>query len=185
MLTVSTNIIVTTLITIHLLRARRALAKLLPSADVRVYTGVIAILIESAAPPAVFGIATAIVNVLWYVTQHQSPGTVVCAYVFETFFYSFCALSPHMIIFRVTTGRSFIKFPSVKDGVVTNPMQFARRTAESSFLESKLNRELGQNGGTDTKQGLNSSIGEPSQTTSIIHIAQEKRNDGVDVEKAG
>ncbi|KAJ2936319.1 hypothetical protein H1R20_g775, partial [Candolleomyces eurysporus] len=90
-----------------------------------------------------------------------------------------------MIIFRVTTGRSFTKLPSAKDGVVTNPIQFAHRTAESSFLQSALNREFGRNGGTDTEQGLNSSIGEPSQTTSIIHIAQEKRNDGVDVEKAG
>ncbi|RXW14898.1 hypothetical protein EST38_g10952 [Candolleomyces aberdarensis] len=90
-----------------------------------------------------------------------------------------------MIIFRVTTGRSFTKFPSVKDGVVTNPIQFARRTAESSFLQSTLNREFGRNGAADTEQGLNPSIGEPSQTqTSIIHVAQEKRNDGGDVEKA-
>ncbi|RXW16524.1 hypothetical protein EST38_g9320, partial [Candolleomyces aberdarensis] len=99
-------------------------------------------------------------------------------------FYSFCALSPHMIIFRVTTGRSFTKFPSVKDGVVTNPMQFAHRTAESNFLQSTLNREFGRNHDADTEQ-LNDSVCEPSQQTSIIHIAQEKRNDGGDVEKAG
>ncbi|RXW11994.1 hypothetical protein EST38_g13861 [Candolleomyces aberdarensis] len=91
-----------------------------------------------------------------------------------------------MIIFRVTTGRSFTKFPSAKDGVVTNPIQFARRTAESSFLQSTLNREFGRNGGADTEKGLNGSVGEPTQTqTSIIHIAQEKRIDGLDVEKAG
>ena len=91
-----------------------------------------------------------------------------------------------MIIFRVTTGRSFTKFPSVKDGVVTKPIQFAHRTAESSFLQSTLNREFDRNRDADTEQGLNGSIGEPTQTqTSIIHIAQEKRNDGGDVEKAG
>ncbi|RXW18590.1 hypothetical protein EST38_g7266 [Candolleomyces aberdarensis] len=65
-----------------------------------------------------------------------------------------------MIIFRVTTGRSFTKFPSVKDGVVTNPIQFAHQTAESSFLQSTLNREFGGKGDADTEQGLNVSIGE-------------------------
>ncbi|KAJ2926140.1 hypothetical protein H1R20_g10957, partial [Candolleomyces eurysporus] len=75
-----------------------------------------------------------------------------------------------MIIFRVTTGRSFTRFPSAKDGVATNPIQFARRTAESSFLQSTLNREFGQNGDADTEQGLNG--GSTQTQTSIVHIAQ-------------
>ncbi|KAJ2936167.1 hypothetical protein H1R20_g931, partial [Candolleomyces eurysporus] len=87
-----------------------------------------------------------------------------------------------MIIFRVTTGRSFTKFPSVKDGIITNPIRFARRTGESSFLRSTLNREFGRNGDADAEQGLNSSIGvdgDPNQTqTSVIHAGQKKRNDG-------
>ncbi|KAJ2926143.1 hypothetical protein H1R20_g10959, partial [Candolleomyces eurysporus] len=184
LLTVSTNIIVTTLITIRLLRARRTLTKLLPSADVRVYTGVIAILIESAAPLALFGLITA-VTILGQITgtmNDSSEGVIVCMVLFDGLFYSFCALSPHMIIFRVTTGRSFTKLPSAKDGVPTNPLQFARQTAEFSFLQSTLNRKFGQNRDADTEQGRN----EPTQTqASIIHIAQEKRNDGVDVEMVG
>jgi hypothetical protein len=47
-LTVSTNIVVTSLITFRLLRARRALGKVIPSADMRVYTSVIAILVDTA-----------------------------------------------------------------------------------------------------------------------------------------
>ncbi|KAJ2924616.1 hypothetical protein H1R20_g12487, partial [Candolleomyces eurysporus] len=92
-----------------------------------------------------------------------------------------------MIIFRVTTGRSFTNLPLTKDAVLTNPIQFAHRTAESSFLQSALNREFGQNGGADTEQGLDSCVGElASQTrTSIIHVAREKWNDGGDVERAG
>ncbi|KAJ2923987.1 hypothetical protein H1R20_g13102, partial [Candolleomyces eurysporus] len=85
-----------------------------------------------------------------------------------------------MIIFRVTTGRSFTNFPSAKDGVLTNPIQFAHRTAESSFLQSTVNREFGRNRVADTEQGPDGSI-----QTSMIHIAQEKPNDGGDVEKAG
>ncbi|RXW16805.1 hypothetical protein EST38_g9045 [Candolleomyces aberdarensis] len=91
-----------------------------------------------------------------------------------------------MIIFRVTTGRSFTKFPSVKDGVLTNPIQFVHQTAESSFLRSTLNHEFGRNRDNNAEQGLTSSIEEPTQTQgSIIHLAQEKRNDGRDVEKVG
>ncbi|RXW16639.1 hypothetical protein EST38_g9216 [Candolleomyces aberdarensis] len=89
-------------------------------------------------------------------------------------------------IFRVTTGRSFTKFPSVKDGVLTNPIQFAHQAAESSFLQSTLNREFGRNRDVDTERGLNGSVDKPAQTqTSIIRIAQEKRNDGGDAENVG
>ncbi|KAJ2921897.1 hypothetical protein H1R20_g15199, partial [Candolleomyces eurysporus] len=186
LLIVSTNIIVTTLITFRLLRARRTLAKVLPSADVRVYTGVIAILIESAAPLAISGILVVAINLgPASARSYSSGGIIVCCALFNGLFFSFCALSPHMIIFRVTTGRSFTKFPSVRDGVVTNPIQFAHQTAESSFFQSMLNREFGRNGDADTEQGLNFSINEPTQTRmSIIHIAQEKRNDG-DILKVG
>ncbi|KAJ2921997.1 hypothetical protein H1R20_g15096, partial [Candolleomyces eurysporus] len=187
LLTVSTSIIVTALITIRLLRARRTLATLLPSADVRIYTGVIAILIESAAPLTIFGTITAVITVARAARaiHESSEGTIACSALFDGLFYSFCTLSPHMIIFRVTTGRSFTRFPSAKNGVVTNPMQFAHRTAESSFLQSTLNREFDRNGGTDNEQGLNDSIGEPTKQTSIIHIAREDRNDSGDVEKVG
>jgi hypothetical protein len=85
-----------------------------------------------------------------------------------------------MIIFRVTTGRSFTNFPTPKD-----PIQFAHRTAESSFLQSTFNREFGRNPDPDTERGLNPSIDESGQSQPlIVHIGQEKRNDGGDVEKA-
>ncbi|RXW20457.1 hypothetical protein EST38_g5391 [Candolleomyces aberdarensis] len=165
LLIVSTNIIVTALIVFRLLRARQNLTKLLPSADVGVYTGVIAMLIESAAPPAIFGIIVAAITLgrVSGALSNSSEGTVVCSVLFVGLFYSFCSLSPHMIIFRVTTGRSFTKLPSAK-GVPTNPIQFAPRTAESSFLQLTLNRNFSRSGGADTEQGLKFSISEPSQT---------------------
>ncbi|KAJ2915205.1 hypothetical protein MD484_g5199, partial [Candolleomyces efflorescens] len=160
-LTVSTNIIVTSLITFRLVRARRALVKILPAADVHVYTGVIAILVESAAPLAIFGIIAAIFQEL-----SGSAGL----------FYSFSGLSPHMIIFRVTTGRSFTDFPSPgKNGILSNHIQFARQTAESSFLQSTLNRELGRTLDQDTELGFNSRDDNPTSTQgSIVCIAQEE-----------
>ncbi|RXW13393.1 hypothetical protein EST38_g12463 [Candolleomyces aberdarensis] len=179
-LTVSTNIIVTSFITFRLLRVRRALAMVLQSTDAQVFTGVIAILIESAAPLTIFGIIAAILQHLNGSQLHQSPGFLVCSYLFEGLFYSFCAISPQMIIFRVTTGRSFTKFPAIRDGV-TNEIQFAHQTAESSFLRSTLNRELGRNRDPDVERG-NASGGKPEPE--VLHIAQEKQCDSDDMEKA-
>ncbi|RXW24314.1 hypothetical protein EST38_g1530 [Candolleomyces aberdarensis] len=84
-----------------------------------------------------------------------------------------------MIIFRVTTGRSFVKFPSDKDSVPTHLIQFTQQTAKSSFLHSTFEREFGRNHDPDTERGLNASIGKPAQThTYMIGIVLEKRNDG-------
>jgi hypothetical protein len=95
-LTVSTNIVVTSLITFCLLRARRALAKVLPSADMRVYTGVIAILVESAAPLTIFGIVSAILQQI-RAKSNRSPGFYVFATLFEGLFYSFCVSSNNQL----------------------------------------------------------------------------------------
>jgi hypothetical protein len=74
-----------------------------------------------------------------------------------------------MIIFRVTTGRSFTKFPSMKDGALSDPLQFATRTAESSFLQSTLNRELRRNQDPDTEQG-----DARPEDEGTVYITQEK-----------
>ena len=90
LLTVSTNIIVTSLIAFRLLRARRSLAKVLPSADLRLYTGVVAILIESALPLTVFGIIAAIMQQLDYQGYQLSESFPVCNVLFVGLFYIFC-----------------------------------------------------------------------------------------------
>ncbi|KAJ2912617.1 hypothetical protein MD484_g7797, partial [Candolleomyces efflorescens] len=156
-LTVSTNILLTSFITFRLVRARRFLKKVLPSSvDMRGYTVVIAILIESAAPLTIFGVIAAIM-------QRARPrlftvGFYVCDTLFQGLFYSFCTLSPHMIIFRVTTGRSFTRFPkpNTKDSGAPPdvPIQFAHHTAESSFFQSTFNhRESGHNVSSDPERG--------------------------------
>ena len=84
---------VTSLITFRLLSMRRTSVRLFPSADVRVYTGVIAILIESAAPLTVLGIISATLQQLNGSLLHKSTEFVVCVYLFEGLFYSFCVSS--------------------------------------------------------------------------------------------
>ena len=93
-LTVSTNIVVTSLITFRLLRARRALARVIPSADMRVYTSVIAILVESAAPLTIFGIVAAILQQS-SARSTKSPAFYACGHLVESLFYSFCVSSNH------------------------------------------------------------------------------------------
>ena len=69
-----------------------------------------------------------------------------------------------MIIFRVTTGRSFTRFPTPKDGVLSNAIQFAQRTTESTFRQWTLNRELGQNPDPDTESASNPSVDESGRS---------------------
>lgn len=90
LLIVATNVIVTGLITFHLLRARQTLS-ILPSKHIRVYTGIVAILIESALPPAILGIITGVfLLVLGGHSTNPSDGSLVCDRLFSGLFYSFC-----------------------------------------------------------------------------------------------
>lgn len=89
-LIVSTNLIVTGMISIYLISARRSLAKVLPSRDLQLYTGVVAVLVESALPLAVFGIIFAVI--LIYTPKETTQGVetqFALSNVVSLFFYSF------------------------------------------------------------------------------------------------
>jgi hypothetical protein len=60
----------------------------------QIYTGVIAILVESAAPLTIFGIVAAILQQL---TSKSTAGYVACDTLFEGLFYSFCVSSNHQL----------------------------------------------------------------------------------------
>jgi hypothetical protein len=105
-LTVATNIFVTSLIAFRLLRARRKLADVLPSADVSLYTGVMAILIESAAPLTVFGIVSAIMQQLSSARIYKSPEFYACGASLQALFYAFC-VSPDALRQKLVVDISF------------------------------------------------------------------------------
>jgi hypothetical protein len=86
-LTASTNVMVTTLISGYLIRARRNLSQLLPSRDMSLYTGVVAILIESALPLSVFGVIYAGIGVV-----PDLPGPTSAASSFTVAYYTFGSL---------------------------------------------------------------------------------------------
>lgn len=90
-----------------------------------------------------------------------------------------------MIIFRVPTGRSFTQLPTLDNGAVSKPLQFAHQTEESSFLESNLNQEFGRNRGPGTEQDSSASAGRPptTQTDSVIESANQRSAKHGDVEE--
>lgn len=98
-LSVSLNVLVTTLICWRLLRMRSLTRELLAPELSRTYTSIAAMLIESAAPFTVLGIGLV-------VTEAQGgPLAIAFSYVWGMF----CSLSPQMIILRVAMGHGLLK----------------------------------------------------------------------------
>ena len=89
-MTIGTNIFVTTLITYRLIRARLEVSKLTSMENTRVYTGTVAILIESAAPLSIFGIPTAILELTGRKSRINREVFSVLYMVFSGLFFAFC-----------------------------------------------------------------------------------------------
>jgi len=98
-LSVGLNIIVTSMICFRLLRMRALIKGALSPEMSGVYTGIAAILIESAAPFTIIGIGVV-------VTQARNTSVALAfAYIWG----AFCSLSPQMIILRVSMGHGWLK----------------------------------------------------------------------------
>lgn len=93
-LSVSFNILVTIIICARLLIAHSRLKSLLGTEDLKTYTGVVAILVESALPLSITGIAF-VVSI-----AKNSETEIAFACVWGTF----ATLAPQMIIYRVASG---------------------------------------------------------------------------------
>jgi len=123
-LTVSFNVLVTLLIALRLLlmhvRMRDAFESVPTyrggaSAGQQPYTGIATMLIESASPAAAAGIA--------FVVSYARRSGV--EYTFSQLWAAFMALTPQLIILRVTMGRAWTRKGESR---LTGPIQFARRT---------------------------------------------------------
>ncbi|KAI0043707.1 hypothetical protein FA95DRAFT_1475919, partial [Auriscalpium vulgare] len=98
-LSVSVNIVVTTLICGRLLYMRRAMHAARAPELAEMYTSIIAILIESAMPFSVIGIGL----IVTYAKNDEFD--IAFAFVWGMF----CSLSPQMIILRVAMGRGWTR----------------------------------------------------------------------------
>jgi hypothetical protein len=112
LLTVITNLIATGVIVFQLLRARRALSDQLSSKDIQLYTGAVAILIESALPLSIFGVVTgAMMLALDARTQRPSPSLLTCYNTFSGLFFAFCVSLDLQI--SVSLQRMLVDVPSL------------------------------------------------------------------------
>jgi hypothetical protein len=96
-LSISTTLIVTVMISIYLIHTRRSLSGVLPSRNLQLYTGIVAILVEAALPLSVFGLLLA--ATLLYPEKQSMHGVEVrkvLASIFSMLFYSF-VVSPQWV----------------------------------------------------------------------------------------
>ncbi|KAG2003799.1 hypothetical protein CC2G_004373 [Coprinopsis cinerea AmutBmut pab1-1] len=109
-LTVALNIITTSLIAYRIRSAQRLLSRSLPGRRMVVYSNAARIVIESALPLSLFGLFYAIFNTCNWASRTSSGLPNLDYYltssISSSVYFCFAALSPQMIIFRVTTGRS-------------------------------------------------------------------------------
>ncbi|KAH6907429.1 hypothetical protein BKA70DRAFT_1282973 [Coprinopsis sp. MPI-PUGE-AT-0042] len=159
-LSVATNVLITFLILWRLIRARQRMAKLLPGHEYpSLYGGVITILVEAAVPLAVFGLCFAILTfvvVFKPITLSQRAALYSCADIAGALYYAFAAISPLMIIYRVTTGRSWKNGNESHQGAgtFTQPIKFVHTTQSgpmASFHGSVDRKGRSEN---EDKQGL-------------------------------
>ncbi|KAH6912330.1 hypothetical protein BKA70DRAFT_1267220 [Coprinopsis sp. MPI-PUGE-AT-0042] len=139
---VALNIMVTSLILLRLTGTRRRIAKAFP--DQRpslLYSTIPAILVESAAPVAFFGLISVILRgtstlSVWNDLLQREKLTVTVN-IFGLLFSSFSILSPQMIIYRVTTGKSWRNSAESSGGrgSFSQPIQFAHEAVETKVSE--------------------------------------------------
>ncbi|KAF7367292.1 hypothetical protein MSAN_00791300 [Mycena sanguinolenta] len=98
-MTISLNIITTSLICGRLLAVRRRVRTILGEQYCQTYTGVVAVLLESALPFTVLGIA--------YVISYARKSPY--SFAFVQIWADFCAISPQLIILRVAVGKAWSK----------------------------------------------------------------------------
>ncbi|TFK18552.1 hypothetical protein FA15DRAFT_603133, partial [Coprinopsis marcescibilis] len=118
-LTFTTNLLITTILCYRLISAHRHFARSMPSATKRlsVYRTAMRILVESALPLALVGLINTIIVLIPFTSSNNDitsyngdPKALTVAYItFELLYYALQALAPQMLIFRVTTGRSWVK----------------------------------------------------------------------------
>ncbi|KAH6912285.1 hypothetical protein BKA70DRAFT_1184900 [Coprinopsis sp. MPI-PUGE-AT-0042] len=140
-LSVAMNIMVTFLILLRLTLTWLHTSKAFSDRKTpRMYLDPAVILIEAAVPLTVFGIGMITTLAITTSDSQQIKRPLpqgrlhVLNVVFASLYYSFCALSPQMIIYRVAAGRSWKDTAESQAGGanISQPIQFARTAGEGS-----------------------------------------------------
>ncbi|KAH6912279.1 hypothetical protein BKA70DRAFT_1219413 [Coprinopsis sp. MPI-PUGE-AT-0042] len=131
-LSVAMNLMVTLLILLRLAVTWRRTSKAFPDCKTpRMYTDAAGVLIEAAVPLSVLGIGYIITVSITTRDNAQSflaqGRTAALNNILGGLYYSFCTLSPQMIIYRVANGRSWKDAAESQAGVanISQPINFA------------------------------------------------------------
>ncbi|KAH6912373.1 hypothetical protein BKA70DRAFT_1098466 [Coprinopsis sp. MPI-PUGE-AT-0042] len=143
-LSVATNVMATALILFPLAQTWWLVSKALPDRKASgMYLNVAAVIIESAAPLTACGIGVMITLALAWGSNGEpilrGARYEVMRRILNTLYFFFSALSPQMIIFRVTMGRSWRNSEDSNGGVMafSRPIDFARVNNEVEGRDSE------------------------------------------------
>lgn len=168
---VATNISLTCLIAWRLVGARRSISLICSPSDayLKTYTGVLSILVESAVPLSVCGVGYAIIMA---VAKPGLPGNVekeAASVVFAGLYVAFAALSPQMIIFRVTTGSSWVG--GARDQSNLSPSQ----VSSGGMVFAPSSSEVGKKFPESHSTGISSSVSDGTEESADrLHREQDK-----------
>ncbi|KAJ7693634.1 hypothetical protein B0H17DRAFT_1199753 [Mycena rosella] len=159
-LTISLNIITTSLICGRLLSVRNRVRSILGEQYCQTYTGVVAVLLESALPFTVLGIV--------YVISYARNSSY--SFAFLQIWADFCAISPQLIILRVAMGKAWSKDTVASVSLLVFDHHAEKRNMDNNSnlddlgLDISLPREASQ--GTDL-----TTVDSPSRSTKGRGIA--------------
>ncbi|TFK27256.1 hypothetical protein FA15DRAFT_666548 [Coprinopsis marcescibilis] len=156
-LNVGTNVLITSIIAFKMLKARRQLASALPTRNMQFFDRVIITLVESAVPLAIFGTGYLLTRLVALAEPFDdimnATKLLLAENVVGLFYFVFVALSPQMIIFRVTTGKSFAKTSDYPE--FSRPLEFAR----STVAEASMHEHATESFVADQEKGVSQSYG--------------------------
>ncbi|EAU82191.1 hypothetical protein CC1G_10593 [Coprinopsis cinerea okayama7 len=164
----SLNIIATSLVAYRIIVAQKALSKALPGRSIGIYTRAARVVVESALPLTLSGLLFVIFSPLeWSLrptTGFSDFGvqSLVTSQLFSTLYTTFAALSPQMIIFRVTVARSHLQQEDLDSSIGPDreplgDLEFDHGPAQdSSFSQDPHSTDLEE--GSVPAQGLDGEI---------------------------
>ncbi|TFK23449.1 hypothetical protein FA15DRAFT_705440 [Coprinopsis marcescibilis] len=137
-LSVASNLMISALIVYYITAARKRLSQVLSQANsLRPYTGATYLLIESTAPLSVIGVCYAAIYFAEtkFVSLQLHLKLQAALAIFEELYFSFLAISPHIIILRVTLGRSWARGPDFTDpsAAFSHSLAFTQEPELESF----------------------------------------------------
>ncbi|TFK22294.1 hypothetical protein FA15DRAFT_657634 [Coprinopsis marcescibilis] len=137
---IATNLVLTSIICYQLVSRHRHLARLLPAKRLKVYRSAVRILVESALPLSIVGLWSTAIHLANFDNFNNGRGESTALTAIQGIagpvYGVLQALAPQMIIFRATTGRSWVKTSTRDTEVFSRPLAFNHGTRSEDPLAS-------------------------------------------------